>query len=484
MVAHRIHFHVDQGKALEEAVAATVHELHGAYALVVMGEQDPGTLHVARAGCPVVIGRAADGNYVASDVSALLPVTREFQFLEEGDVATIRRDEVIIRNGAGERVDRPVKVSELSADAVEKGEYAHYMLKEIHEQPRAIAQTLAERIAGGRLLEAAFGPTATAAFARAEAVQIVACGTSWHAGSVARYWIEQICRLPCWVDIASEFRYRNPVVPANTLFVTISQSGETADTLAALRQAKMSGYLSTLAICNVPESSLVRESELVMLTRAGPEIGVASTKAFTTQLAALGMLVLALGKKHGMTVEREHELSQLLLETPRLVEETLALDSVVRALAEKFVTKHHALFLGRGALSAIAMEGALKLKEISYIHAEAYAAGELKHGPLALIDSDMPVVAVAPNNDLLEKLKSNLQEVRARGGELYVFADPDAGLVPGDGVHVITMPKHIAEFQAPIVYTIPLQLLAYHVATMRGTDVDQPRNLAKSVTVE
>jgi len=484
VVAHRIHFHVDQGKALEEAVAATVHELHGAYALVVMGEQDPGTLHVARAGCPVVIGRAADGNYVASDVSALLPVTREFQFLEEGDVATIRRVEVIIRNGAGERVDRPVKASELSADAVEKGEYAHYMLKEIHEQPRAIAQTLAERIAGGRLLEAAFGPTATAAFARAEAVQIVACGTSWHAGSVARYWIEQICRLPCWVDIASEFRYRNPVVPANTLFVTISQSGETADTLAALRQAKMSGYLSTLAICNVPESSLVRESELVMLTRAGPEIGVASTKAFTTQLAALGMLVLALGKKHGMTVEREHELSQLLLETPRLVEETLALDSVVRALAEKFVTKHHALFLGRGALSAIAMEGALKLKEISYIHAEAYAAGELKHGPLALIDSDMPVVAVAPNNDLLEKLKSNLQEVRARGGELYVFADPDAGLVPGDGVHVITMPKHIAEFQAPIVYTIPLQLLAYHVATMRGTDVDQPRNLAKSVTVE
>ena len=484
VVAHRIHYHVDQGKSLEAAVAATVHELHGAYALVVLGEKDPGTLHVARAGCPVVIGRADDGNYVASDVSALLPVTRHFQFLEEGDVATIRRDEVIIRNRAGERVDRPVKVSELSADAVEKGEYAHYMLKEIHEQPRAIAQTLAERIAGGRLLEAAFGPTATAAFARAEAVQIVACGTSWHAGSVARYWIEQICRLPCWVDIASEFRYRNPVVPPNTLFVTISQSGETADTLAALRQAKMSGYLSTLAICNVPESSLVRESELVMLTRAGPEIGVASTKAFTTQLAALGMLVVALGKKHGMTVEREHDLSQLLLETPRLVEETLALDSVVRALAEKFVTKHHALFLGRGALSAIAMEGALKLKEISYIHAEAYAAGELKHGPLALIDSDMPVVAVAPNNDLLEKLKSNLQEVRARGGELYVFADPDAGLVPGDGVHVITMPKHIAEFQAPIVYTIPLQLLAYHVATMRGTDVDQPRNLAKSVTVE
>ena len=484
VVAHRIHYHFHRGLDLKKAVAATVSELHGAYALVVLGEQDPDTLHVARAGCPVVIGHAEDGNYVASDVSALLPVTRQFQFLEEGDVATIRRDEVVIEDCHGKVVNRPIRQSELSADAVEKGDYAHYMLKEIHEQPRAIAETLAERIAGGHLLEAAFGPSASAVLARAEAVQIVACGTSWHAGCVARYLIEQICRLPCWVDIASEFRYRNPVVPPNTLFVSISQSGETADTLAALRQAKTSGYLSTLAICNVPESSLVRESELVMLTRAGPEIGVASTKAFTTQLAALGMLVLALGKKHGLTREREHELATALLETPRLVEETLALDPVVKALAQKFVSKHHALFLGRGALSAIAMEGALKLKEISYIHAEAYAAGELKHGPLALIDADMPVIAVAPNNDLLEKLKSNLQEVRARGGELYVFADPDAGLQPSDGVHVITMPKHVAEFQAPIVYTIPLQLLAYHVATMRGTDVDQPRNLAKSVTVE
>jgi len=465
-------------------VALTVRELHGAYALVVLGEQDPGTLHVARAGCPVVIGRGTDGNYVASDVSALLPVTRQFQFLEEGDVATLRRDTVIIRDAAGDVVDRPIKASELSADAVEKGDYAHYMLKEIHEQPRAIAQTLEERIAGGRLLEAAFGPKATEVLRQAQAVQIVACGTSWHAGSVARYLIEQICRLPCWVDIASEFRYRNPVVPANTLFVSISQSGETADTLAALRQAKTSGYLSTLAICNVPESSLVRESELVMLTRAGPEIGVASTKAFTTQLAALGMLVIALGKLHGLSREREHDLVTQLLETPRLVEETLALDSQVKQLAAKFVQKHHALFLGRGALSPVAMEGALKLKEISYIHAEAYAAGELKHGPLALIDADMPVIAVAPNNDLLEKLKSNLQEVRARGGELYVFADPDAGLIESDGVHVMTMPKHVAEFQAPMIYTIPLQLLAYHVATMRGTDVDQPRNLAKSVTVE
>jgi len=484
VVAHRIHFHVDRGATLESAMALTVRELHGAYALVVLGEQDPGRLHVARAGCPVVIGRGADGNYVASDVSALLPVTRQFQFLEEGDVATLRRDTVVIRDAAGHVVDRPIKLSELSADAVEKGDYAHYMLKEIHEQPRAIAQTLEERIAGGRLLEAAFGPLATEVLRQAQAVQIVACGTSWHAGCVARYLIEQICRLPCWVDIASEFRYRNPVVPANTLFVSISQSGETADTLAALRQAKTSGYLSTLAICNVPESSLVRESELVMLTRAGPEIGVASTKAFTTQLAALGMLVIALGKLHGLSRERERELVTSLLETPRLVEETLALDGQVKQLAAKFVQKHHALFLGRGALYPVAMEGALKLKEISYIHAEAYAAGELKHGPLALIDADMPVIAVAPNNDLLEKLKSNLQEVRARGGELYVFADPDAGLVDSDGVHVMTMPKHVTEFQSPMVYTIPLQLLAYHVATMRGTDVDQPRNLAKSVTVE
>ena len=377
-----------------------------------------------------------------------------------------------------------MKQSELSADAVDKGDYAHYMLKEIHEQPRAVAHTLEERVAGHRLLAAAFGPAAEEVLKKTEAVQIVACGTSWHAGSVARYFIEQICRLPCWVDIASEFRYRDPVVPKNTLFVTISQSGETADTLAALRLAKQRGYLSSLAICNVPESSLVRESELVMLTRAGPEIGVASTKAFTTQLAALGMLVVALGKHHGMDAGREGNLVKRLTEIPRLIEETLSLDPVIQELAKKFVTKNHALFLGRGALAPVAMEGALKLKEISYIHAEAYAAGELKHGPLALVDADMPVVVVAPNNDLLEKLKSNLQEVRARGGELYVFADPESGFEESDGVHVIEMPKHVSYFQAPAIYTIPLQLLAYHVATLKGTDVDQPRNLAKSVTVE
>ena len=405
VIAHRVHFQLQSHPDLFAAVQATVRELHGAYALAVMSEKDADTIVLARAGCPVVVGLGDGENFVASDVAALLPVTKRFQFLEEGDVAAIHRRSVSIVDARGRSVERPIRESELSADAVEKGEFAHYMLKEIHEQPRAVAQTLEERVAGGKLLEAAFGPAATSVLRDTEAVQIVACGTSWHAGSVARYFIEQICRLPCWVDIASEFRYRDPVVPRNTLFVSISQSGETADTLAALRLAKQAGYLSTLGICNVPESSLVRESELVMLTRAGPEIGVASTKAFTTQLAALGMLVIALGKHHGMDREREHNLVGRLLEIPRLIEETLALDPVVRRLAEKFVDKHHALFLGRGALAPIAMEGALKLKEISYIHAEAYPAGELKHGPLALVDADMPVITVAPNNDLLEKLK-------------------------------------------------------------------------------
>ena len=484
VIAHRIHYHRSRSPSLFDAVRSTVAELQGAYALAVISEDTAGTLILARAGCPVVIGLGEGENFVASDVAALLPVTRRFQFLDEGDVAIVTRETVRVLDSAGNVADRPVRLSELAADAADKGDYPHYMLKEIHEQARAVAQTLEERVAGGKLLEAAFGPAAVDVLKRTRAVQIVACGTSWHAGSVARYFIEQICRLPCWVDIASEFRYRDPVVPPNTLFVSISQSGETADTLAALRLAKQAGYLSTLAICNAPESSLVRESELVMLTRAGPEIGVASTKAFTTQLAALNMLVVALGKHHGIDPDRERNLIDRLIEVPRLIDETLALDTAVRALAEKFVDKRHALFLARGALSAIASDGALKLKEISYIHAEAYAAGELKHGPLALVDADMPVVVVAPNNDLLEKLKSNLQEVRARGGELYVFADPEAGLTASDGVHVITMPKHVSYFQAPIIYTIPLQLLAYHVAVLRGTDVDQPRNLAKSVTVE
>jgi glutamine---fructose-6-phosphate transaminase (isomerizing) len=484
VIAHRIHYHLGITGDLFKAVRATAAELEGAYALAVMSQLDPDRIVLAREGCPVVVGLGKDENYVASDVAALLPVTRRFIILEEGDVAEIRRTSVRILDRDGNTVQRAAHESELSADYAEKGEYPHYMLKEIHEQPRAVAQTLQERVAGGKLLEAAFGPAATAVFARTEAVRIVACGTSYHAASVAKYFIEQICRLPCWVEIASEYRYRNPVVPRHTLFVSVSQSGETADTLAALRLAKQAGYLSQLAICNVPESSLVRESELVMLTRAGPEIGVASTKAFTTQLAALGMLVVALAKHHGADAERERGLVQRLLGTPALIESALALDGRIRELAARFADKQHALFLGRGPMHPIAMEGALKLKEISYIHAEGYPAGELKHGPLALVDGNMPVIAVAPNNDLLEKLKSNLQEVRARGGELFVFADPESGIESSEGVTVIQMPRHVSYFQAPAVYTIPLQLLAYHCAILRGTDVDQPRNLAKSVTVE
>ena len=484
VIAHRIDWHSKTSKDLFEAVRKTVAELKGAYALAVMTESDSDCIVLAREGCPVVVGLGIDENFVASDVSALLPVTRRFMFLNEGDVAEIRRKSVRIVDVAGQPAQRVVRESELSADAAERGEYRHFMLKEIHEQPRAIAQTLEERIANGRLLDAAFGPAAAAVFAKTRAVHIVACGTSYHAGLVATYFIEQICGIPARIEIASEYRYRSPVVTPDTLFVTISQSGETADTLAALRMAKQRGYLSTLAICNVPESSMVRDSDLTLLTRAGPEIGVASTKAFTTQLTALAMLVVALAKHNGTDAERERGLVMRLLELPALVEKTLALDPVIRSLAEKFVEKRHALFLGRGALYSLAMEGALKLKEISYIHAEAYAAGELKHGPLALVDEDMPVITVAPNNDLLEKLKSNLQEVRARGGELFVFADPEAGMVSGDGVTVIPMPAHVSYFQAPVVYTIPLQLLAYHVAVLKGTDVDQPRNLAKSVTVE
>ena len=484
VIAHRIHYHLKVTGDLFKAVRATVAELEGAYALAVISKDDPDRIVLARQGCPVVVGLGEGENFVASDVAALLPVTRRFVFLEEGDVGEIHRTSFRIIDREGNTVQRREWLSEQSPDAAEKGEFAHYMLKEIYEQPRAVAQTLEERVAGGKLLEAAFGPAAQAVFAKTEAVRIVACGTSFHAATVARYFIEQICRLPCWVEIASEYRYRNPVVPKNTLFVSVSQSGETADTLAALRLAKGAGYLSQLAICNVPESSLVRESELVMLTRAGPEIGVASTKAFTTQLAALDMLVIALAKFHSADAERERGLVQRLLGIPSLIESTLALDGTIRKLAERFADKHHALFLGRGAMHPIAMEGALKLKEISYIHAEAYPAGELKHGPLALVDEDMPVIAIAPNNDLLEKLKSNLQEVRARGGELYVFADPESGMESSEGVTVIHMPRHVSYFQAPAVYTVPLQLLAYHCAILKGTDVDQPRNLAKSVTVE
>jgi glucosamine--fructose-6-phosphate aminotransferase (isomerizing) len=484
VIAHRIHHHLSGSADLYQAVRRTVAELHGAYALAVVSQGDPDCVVVARAGCPVVIGLGIDENFVASDVAALLPVTRRFMFLEEGDVAEVRRKSIKILDSAGAPAVRPMRESDLPADAVERGQYRHFMLKEIHEQPRAIAQTLDERIAGAKLLDAAFGPAAEQVFKRVKAVHIAACGTSYHAGLVASYFIEQICRLPARIEIASEYRYRDPVVTPDTLFVTISQSGETADTLAALRNARRAGYLSTLTICNVAESSMVRESDLVLLTRAGPEIGVASTKAFTTQLSALGMLVVALAKHGRSAAATERELVTQLLQLPGLVEKTLKLDDAIRALAENFADKRHALFLGRGPLHAIAMEGALKLKEISYIHAEAYAAAELKHGPLALVDEDMPVVAVAPNNELLEKLKSNLQEVRARGGKLFVFADPDTGMESTDGVTVIHMPVNVSALQAPVVFAVPMQLLAYHVAVLKGTDIDQPRNLAKSLTVE
>jgi len=484
VIAHRIAQHQKETKDITAAVKATVVELEGAYALVVMSKNDPGKLVLARAGCPVVIGLGIGENFVASDVAALLPVTRKFTFLEEGDVALIEQTSVTIWDAEGNKVERAESESELSADAAERGDFRHYMQKEIHEQAQAVAQTLNERVANGKVLDAAFGPKANEVLDRTKGVHIIACGTSYHSGLVARYWIEQLCRLPCSVEIASEYRYRSPVVPDGTLFVTISQSGETADTLAALRAAKELAYVSTLTICNSPESSMVRESDLVMMTNAGPEIGVASTKAFTTQLAALALLTISLARRNGLEEKQEKALVAQLLELPGLIKQVLALDSAIETLAEHFVDKHHALFLGRGVQNPIAMEGALKIKEISYIHAEAYAAGELKHGPLALVDEDMPVVAVAPDDELLEKLKSNLQEVRARGGELFVFADPRVQFGDRIGIHTMRMPALIQDFQAPILYVIPLQLLAYHVAVLKGTDVDQPRNLAKSVTVE
>lgn len=483
-VAHLIAENIKQTGDLFEAVRVAVKRLHGAYALVAVAKDDPDTVVAARVGCPVVIGRGIGENYVASDIQALLPVTRRFQFLEEGDVARITRQAVDIVDLDGNPVERREHESQMSADAVERGEYRHYMLKEIFEQPRAIAETLEERLSQHNVLEQAFGIKAADLFHRVRNVHIIACGTSFHAGIVARYFIEQYAKLPCTVEVASEYRYRNPVVPKETLFVCISQSGETADTLAALRLAKQSGYLATLAICNVPESSLVREADLVLMTRAGPEIGVASTKAFTTQLVALNLLVVVLAKHNGMTAEREAGIVQGLKAIARNVEAALELDGQIAKLAEDFVDKQHALFLGRGVHYAIAMEGALKLKEISYIHAEAYPSGELKHGPLALVDDTVPVIAVAPKDDLLDKLKANLQEVHARGGRLYVFADPDSGIRSEEGIEVIHMPKHVGPLTEPIVYTIPLQLLAYHVAVLRGTDVDKPRNLAKSVTVE
>ena len=482
VIAHLIERDQQQGMTLFESVKKTVARLHGAYAIVAISAREPGTLAGARLGSPLVIGYGEGENYFGSDVHALIPLTRNFSYMEEGDVAEITRHTVRICNAAGEDVTRPVKVSSFNTDAASKGDYAHYMLKEIHEQPQSIADTLEGRIAGGRILTQIFGVDADALLRATESVHIIACGTSYHAGLVARYWIEQLAGVPCTAEIASEYRYRDPVVKKGTLFLTISQSGETADTLAALKLAKQRDYLTQLAICNVPESTIVREAGLVLMTRAGPEIGVASTKAFTTQLAALALFSLELARIKGVDPEIYLDGVKQLEHLPVLIGEALKLDGQVRGLAENFASKQHALFLGRGTHWPVAMEGALKLKEISYIHAEAYAAGELKHGPLALVDKDMPVIAVAPNDALLDKLKSNMEEVRARGGELYLFADETvAHGMTGD--HVVSMPA-TGIIAAPIVSTIPLQLLAYHIAVLRGTDVDQPRNLAKSVTVE
>ena len=469
---------------LTDALKAAVKELHGAYGLAVIHAQQPDRLVAARSGSPLVIGLGLGENFLASDQLALRQVTDRFMYLEEGDIAEIQRDKVQIWDVTGKAVERQTVQYTDGAEAADKGEFRHYMLKEIHEQPSVVQRTLEGRLSSDQVLVQAFGPQAAELFAKVRNVQIVACGTSYHAGMVARYWLEELAGIPCQVEVASEFRYRKVVVQPDTLFVSISQSGETADTLAALRNAKELGFLGSLAICNVGISSLVRESDLTLLTQAGPEIGVASTKAFTTQLVSLMLLTLALGQVRG-TLEAgvEAELVDELRRLPARLSEALAMDGVVEKIAELFADKHHTLFLGRGAQYPVAMEGALKLKEISYIHAEAYPAGELKHGPLALVDNDMPVVTVAPNNELLEKLKSNLQEVRARGGELVVFADENAGMSNGEGTHVINVP-HINDALAPILYTIPLQLLSYYVAVLKGTDVDQPRNLAKSVTVE
>ena len=483
VVVHQLCHHLERTGDLLEAVRATVAELEGAYALGVISPRDPGRLIAARRGSPLVIGLGEDGHYIASDVAALLSETQHFIFLEEGDIAELTESRVRIFDADGREVERPVKESALSADAVELGEYRHYMLKEIYEQPRAIAETLEGRLGENSVLEAAFGPGATAILDSVQQIQIVACGTSYHAGLVARYGFEALAGVPCQVEVASEFRYRQPVAMPDTLFLTISQSGETADTLAALRAAKEMGYAHTMAICNVPESSLVRESDLVLMTRAGPEIGVASTKAFTTQLVALLLLVTAMGRRRGMRPETEANIVRQLRELPGAIEAVLGLDAQIADLAVRFGDRHNALFLGRGPHFPVALEGALKLKEISYIHAEGYPAGELKHGPLALVDKQTPIVAVAPNDELLDKLKGNLQEVRARGGELYVFADTESGIEPAEGMTVLTVAP-VDKAISPIIYTIPLQLLAYHVALIKGTDVDQPRNLAKSVTVE
>lgn len=463
-------------------VISTIARLHGAYGLAVINKNEPDCIVAARSGSPLVIGVGTGENFIASDPAALGQVTDRFMFMEEGDIAQIKRDSVQIWND-GKIVQREIIHLRQDKDEVLKGRFRHYMLKEIHEQPDVVRNTLAGRISKTHLQEQALGVDVKEVLDKIKCVQIVACGTSNHAGMIAKFWFENVARIPCSVDIASEYRYRNILVPEDCLFISISQSGETADTLAALRYAKKSGYTARLSICNVANSSLVRESDLAIMTFAGREIGVASTKAFIAQLSVLALLSIALGRRNGLSEQQEKELVNDLNQLPAIIEQILQLDAEIKKLSNDFSEKRHALFLGRGALYPVAKEGALKLKEISYIHAEAYPAGELKHGPLALVDNDMPVIAVAPNNELLEKLKSNLQEVKARGGQLYVFADANAGFHNDEGICVLNLP-HCSDFLAPIVYTVPLQLLSYHVAVIKGTDVDQPRNLAKSVTVE
>jgi len=482
VVAHLIHAKLEDKSSLAEAVKEAVKDLEGTYALGAIHIKEPQVVVAARRGSPLVLGLGAGENLIASDQLAISDYTDRFIFLEEGDLAEITPQEVRLWDETDQEVKRPVVVEKALGETIEKGEYRHFMLKEIFEQPEKIKSLLEGQLTQHGVPQEIFGPTAPEIFAQVEAVQIIACGTSYHAGLVARHWLEGLAGLPCSVEVASEFRYRNKVVAPNTLFVSISQSGETADTLACLRFSKDSGYLARLGICNVPTSSLARESDLVFLTKAGPEIGVASTKAFTTQLIGLLMLTLALGRSHGLSAVAENSINESLRALPESLDAVMALEPLIIKMAEAFDQKEHALFLGRGIHYPIAMEGALKLKEISYIHAEAYPAGELKHGPIALIDSEMPVIAVAPNDDLLEKVKSNLQEVKARGGELYVFGHSHES--HEDTVTQFIELPETPELIAPIIYTIPLQLLAYHVAILKGTDIDQPRNLAKSVTVE
>ena len=483
MIANQVHYYLQKGLDLFDSVRSSTQELEGVYALVVISKDNPDRMIAARQGSPLIIGVGIGEHFVASDIFALLPVTQKFIFLEDGDIADIRCDELVIFDKSGRKVERPVNISESSAELVDKAGYRHYMLKEIYAQPEAVSDALEGRIINGGIIPEEFGNGAQEIFDRIKAVKIVACGTSYHAGLVAQYWMEELAGIPCNVEIASEFRYREPVVQQDCLFVCISQSGETADTLAALKFAREKNFLASLAVCNVAESSLTREVDLVFLTKAGPEIGVASTKAFTTQLVALFLLVLLVAKRNRSNGGYLRELIGEMKTLPAKINRVLDQNEQIKSIAEQLVHRHHALYLGRGLLLPVAMEGALKLKEISYIHAEAYAAGELKHGPLALIDDDMPVVALVPNNNLLKKLKSNLEEVKARDGELYLFADTESGVQALPGVNVVTLDavnKHLS----PIIYAIPLQLLAYYTAVLKGVDIDQPRNLAKSVTVE